>query len=84
MLTPACVAVTVHVLEEPVLLDAVSVLPLKLNPIPEIDKVGLPVSVPVLTPFVNTSRTAVVVIEEVPPLATIVVGVALTVTFQSP
>ena len=77
-------AVTVHVREDPVLFDAVSVVPLKLNPVPEIDKVGLPVSVLVLTPFVNTSRVAVVVIKEVPPFETIVVGFALTVTFQLP
>ena len=71
-------------LAEPVLFDAVRVLPLRLNPDPLTDRVGLPVSVPVFTPFVNISRVAVVVIKDVPPLAAIVVGLALTLTFQFP
>ena len=84
LLAPAWVAVTVHVRVDPVLFDAVSVVPLRLNPVPEIDKVGLPVSVPVFVPFVKISRMAVVVIEDVPPAAVIVVGLALTLTVQLP
>ena len=84
LLTPPCVAVIVQDLAEPVLFDAVRVLPLRLNPDPQTDRVGLPVSVPVFTPFVNISRVAVVVIKDVPPPAAIVVGLALTLTFQFP
>ena len=84
LLTPPYVAVIVHVRAEPVLLIAVSVFPLRVNPEPLIDSVGVPVSVPVFVPFVNTSRTAEEVIEDAPPVAAIVVGLALTLTTQSP
>ena len=84
LLTPACVAVTVHERAAPVLLDAVSVLPLSENPAPLADNVGLAVSVPVFVPLVKMSRVALVVMDDVPPAAAILVGFALTLTVHSP
>ena len=80
-------AVTVQDLSDAVvLLPAVSVVPDRLNPEPEAEN-DLSVSVPPepLTPFhVHVRvRVAAALMEDVPPLAAIVAGLADTVTFQA-
>ena len=72
-----------------VLLPAVSVVPDRLNPLPAADNDGVALSVSVppepLTPFhVHVRvRVAAALMEDVPPLAAIVAGLADTVTFQA-
>ena len=83
-------AVTVQDLSDAVvLLPAVSVVPDRLNPLPAADNDGVALSVSVppepLTPFhVHVRvRVAAALMEDVPPLAAIVAGLADTVTFQA-
>ena len=88
---PPWVAVTVQLRDEvPVLLPAVSVMPLKVKPEPLALNVGVPLSVSVPpdpeTPFQVHARVRVAdrVMVEVPPVRAIVVGLADTLTDQSP
>ena len=88
---PLEVAVTVQDLSEVVvLLLAVSVVPDRLNPLPLADNDGVAVSVSVppepFTPFHVQVRVlvATAVMADVPPVLAIVVGLADTVTYQSP
>ena len=66
-----------------VLLPAVSVVPDRLNPLPAADNDGVALSVSVPPEPLTRVRVAAALMEDVPPLAAIVAGLADTVTFQA-